>query len=161
MGIVMPPKAYTLVLIRKEKEVLLGLKKRGFGVGKWCGFGGKVEDGETLLTAAARELEEESGLIVLPADLVQIGVMEFEFVENPIPMQVHVFTTSSYSGNLVETEEMKPQWFDIADIPFHKMWADDESWYPLYLAGKKFRAYFKFLNHDVMLSQSVQEVDCL
>jgi 8-oxo-dGTP diphosphatase / 2-hydroxy-dATP diphosphatase len=34
--------------------VLLGLKKKGFGKGKWNGFGGKVEKNETILEAAIR-----------------------------------------------------------------------------------------------------------
>ena len=47
-------KVCTLVLVfRKEtSEVLLGMKKRGFGVGKWNGFGGKVEPGESIVAAA-------------------------------------------------------------------------------------------------------------
>lgn len=32
--------------------VLLGMKKRGFGAGKWNGFGGKVQPGETIEEAA-------------------------------------------------------------------------------------------------------------
>ena len=35
-------------------EVLLGLKKAGFGAGKVTGFGGKVEPGETIVAAARR-----------------------------------------------------------------------------------------------------------
>ncbi|XP_013792352.1 7,8-dihydro-8-oxoguanine triphosphatase-like [Limulus polyphemus] len=44
----------TLVFVRKQAEVLLGLKKRGFGKGKWNGFGGKVEPSETIEQAAKR-----------------------------------------------------------------------------------------------------------
>jgi len=34
----------TLVLLFNDRdEVLLGFKKRGFGQGKWNGFGGKVQ----------------------------------------------------------------------------------------------------------------------
>ena len=40
-------KVLTLVFLRNETKVLLGMKKRGFGVDKWNGFGGKVEVGET------------------------------------------------------------------------------------------------------------------
>ena len=41
-------KRYTLMFLRRgADEVLLGLKKRGFGKGKWGGFGGKIEKGET------------------------------------------------------------------------------------------------------------------
>ena len=49
-------KVLTLVLVRDvpQRRVLLGLKKRGFGAGKWNGFGGKLEPGETIEQAAKR-----------------------------------------------------------------------------------------------------------
>ena len=52
-----PQKAYTLAFIQKEDKVLLGLKKRGFGEGKWNGFGGKPHEGETITEAAVRYTE--------------------------------------------------------------------------------------------------------
>jgi len=57
-------KILTLALIINEQkqEILLGLKKRGFGVGKWNGFGGKVDPHETVFQGALRELKEESGI---------------------------------------------------------------------------------------------------
>ena len=52
-------KEYTIIFCRhfslnNDKEILLGFKKRGFGVGKWDGFGGKVEDQERNEDAAKR-----------------------------------------------------------------------------------------------------------
>jgi hypothetical protein len=49
-------KVLTLALIVHDsrRRLLLGLKKRGFGQGKWNGFGGKVEPGETITQAALR-----------------------------------------------------------------------------------------------------------
>lgn len=47
-------KIFTLVLVTRNSEILLGLKKRGLGEGKWNGFGGKVEFGETVIRAAMR-----------------------------------------------------------------------------------------------------------
>jgi len=47
-------KVCTLVLIRDASRVLLGMKKRGFGEGRWNGFGGKVEPGETIAQGALR-----------------------------------------------------------------------------------------------------------
>jgi len=44
----------TLVLVLQPGRVLLGMKKRGFGAGKWNGFGGKVQTGETIEAAARR-----------------------------------------------------------------------------------------------------------
>ena len=52
----------TLYIITRDERVLLGMKKRGFGEGRWNGFGGKLHEGETCEEAALRELEEESGL---------------------------------------------------------------------------------------------------
>mgnify|MGYP001082927151 CR=1 FL=1 len=42
-------------------RILLGMKKRGFGMNKWNGFGGKIEQGETLLEAAARGTKRKRG----------------------------------------------------------------------------------------------------
>src|SRR3989338_6433965 len=58
-------KILTLCLVQKDGRVLLGMKKRGFGMGKWNGFGGKVDAGETVEEAAKRELFEEAGISVV------------------------------------------------------------------------------------------------
>jgi 8-oxo-dGTP diphosphatase/2-hydroxy-dATP diphosphatase len=47
-------KLLTLAFLLERNRVLLGFKKRGFGMGKWNGFGGKVESGETIECAAKR-----------------------------------------------------------------------------------------------------------
>ena len=61
MAAVAAPKLLTLVFVLKPGHVLLGMKKRGFGVGKWNGFGGKMHADESMVECAARELHEESG----------------------------------------------------------------------------------------------------
>lgn len=52
----------TICLLIKDDQVLLALKKRGFGEGKWNGVGGKVKDGETIEQTAIRETQEEIGV---------------------------------------------------------------------------------------------------
>jgi 8-oxo-dGTP diphosphatase/2-hydroxy-dATP diphosphatase len=84
------------------------MKKRGFGAGKWNGFGGKVHESESIETATKRELLEEAGLTAYT--LEKIGVMNFWWKgreENVL--QVHYFASSDFSGEPVETEEMSPQ----------------------------------------------------
>ena len=55
-------KVLTLLMVVRDGSVLLGEKKRGFGEGFYNGFGGKVEEGETVEEATLRELEEEAGI---------------------------------------------------------------------------------------------------
>jgi 8-oxo-dGTP diphosphatase/2-hydroxy-dATP diphosphatase len=135
-------KQLTLTIVYKDKKVLLGLKKRGFGVGRWNGFGGKIEDGETITEAAARELQEESGIVA--HKLEKMGILDFEFENDPKILQVHIFCVTEFEQEPVETEEMKPQWFDTDKIPFDAMWSDDIHWMPYLLDGKKFEGKFLF-----------------
>lgn len=132
----------TICIIRKEDEILLGLKKRRFGAGQWNGFGGKVDKGESIEEGARRELKEESGLEV--EELSKRGIIEFRFQNDPKILEVHIFLIKKFNGTLIETEEMKPEWFKIKDIPYDKMWTDDKFWLPLFLAGKKFKGTFLF-----------------
>lgn len=132
----------TLCVIQKDSQVLLGMKKYGRGQGHWNGFGGKVENGETLEEAAKREVLEETGLAVY--NLEKVGIIDFEFRDENLILQMHVFHTSDFEGHPVETEEMKPQWFAVDDIPLNAMWPADAHWFPLCLSGSKFRGYFLY-----------------
>jgi len=138
----MQKKILTLCLIHQNGKILLGMKKRRFGVGQWNGFGGKVEEGETIEEAAIRELKEESGLHAL--DISKRGILIFEFENDPIVLEVHLFRVSKFKGVLIETDEMKPEWFSINEIPYDNMWSDDIFWLPLFLKGKKFKGTFLF-----------------
>ena len=55
--------------------------------------------------------------------------------------------------------EMRPQWFQLDQIPFADMWPDDSYWFPLLLQKKKFCGHFKFQDQDTILSYSLREVD--
>lgn len=50
------------VVVRNGPAWLLGLRKGAWGRGTWGFPGGKIEPGEDPLAAAARELNEETGL---------------------------------------------------------------------------------------------------
>lgn len=149
-------KILTLCIVYRYPKILLGMKKRGFGAGRWNGFGGKVSAGETIENAAKREIQEESGIEV--RDLEKVGIIDFEFKGNPEILQVHIFRSYNFSGEPAESEEMKPQWFHINEIPFDKMWPDDKYWIPLFLSRKKFKGNFVFGELDVIIEQKLVEV---
>lgn len=55
--------------------------------------------------------------------------------------------------------EMRPQWFQLDEVPFNRMWADDIYWFPLLLQKKLFRGYFKFQGQDTILEHTLKEVE--
>jgi len=134
-----------------ERLVLLGMKKQGFGAGKFNGFGGKLEPGETAEEGAARELFEECGLRADPAHLRCCGMLTYIYDTKPKSMEVIVYDLETWTGEPQETEEMKPVWFGHDDIPLDKMWADDRYWLLQYLDGQlplPFRGRFRFKGHE-------------
>jgi 8-oxo-dGTP diphosphatase/2-hydroxy-dATP diphosphatase len=149
----------TLVLVQKNDAVLLGMKKRGFGKGRWNGFGGKVDEGETIEEAAIRETQEESEIMVTHLD--KFAIFTFSFEENPKEvLDVHMFRTHSYTGTPAETEEMKPQWFKADEIPFDTMWPDDSYWFPHFLNGEYITGHFHFGGpEDAVLDYKITLVD--
>jgi len=149
-------KLLTLCIIHQNSRILLGMKKRGFGAGRWNGFGGKVVATETIENGVKRELQEEAGIEVKNID--KVGIIDFEFKDNPEILQVHIFKSDNFLGEPTESDEMKPQWFNIDEIPFKEMWPDDIYWIPLFLAGKKFKGKFLFEGSDIIIEKELIEV---
>ena len=145
----------TLCFIHDNERVLLGMKKRGFGAGKWNGFGGKLEEGETLAAAARREVKEEAGLEVTA--LSRAGALEFVYPLEEKTLEVALFRTQEYAGKPKETDEMRPQWFPLDAVPFSEMWLDDPHWLPRFLQGKDITGRFVFHDDDTLVSYDVAE----
>lgn len=154
-------KILTLMMIMKNKshksELLLGMKKNGFGKGKWNWFGGKVEKEEAIYKAAVREVKEECGLDIITAKFMGLITFEYE-IDKKVPMHVHIFQTSEFKGNPIETEEMRPQWFNTDNIPYDEMWKDDQYWYPFLFQNKYFYGKFLFGDYEHIISHELYEI---
>ncbi|MFB8168281.1 NUDIX domain-containing protein [Kitasatospora purpeofusca] len=87
----------------------------------WTVPGGKAEPGEALDEAAARELEEETGLLVDPLNLELVHVVHVEQSYDGLGQFIlFVFATDRWSGELVNTEPDKhlaAKWVAPADLP--------------------------------------------
>lgn len=130
----------TLVFPVMEDRVLLARKTKKIGVGLWNGFGGGVEDGESIKQSAVRELKEEASLIAKEVDLESRGRAIFhnkredghEFV-----VEVHIFVLRKWQGEVSLNKEMKDATFwSINNLPFDEMLPSDREWLPLILSGK-------------------------
>ena len=143
-------KEYTLIVVtetqehQKEKRILLGLKNRGFGMGKYNSFGGKFlhdeskGDGtqESVEECACRELEEETNLCIPLKSMrsSKVGIQRFSFSDNDKEMLVHLFfldlaKQKNHDYEIRACEEITPKWFETFDsVPLDNMFADDSLW---------------------------------
>ena len=70
----------TLCYIEKDNCYLMlhrTKKEHDYNKDKWIGIGGKFENGESPEDCAVREIREETGLVVEPADLEYCGIVTF------------------------------------------------------------------------------------
>ena len=134
-----------LVKNTPERQVLLGFKKAGFGAGKYAGIGGKVEPGETVEAAAIREVEEEIGVKILVENLRFMGTVTFQFPSKPEwSQEVSIYVVENWLGEPGESNEMRPAWFELDEIPYGCMWQDARLWIPHVMDGDKIHLNISF-----------------
>lgn len=139
----MNQKQTTLLYIIKNNQILLAEKKRGFGVGKINGVGGKIEPGESIEQAMIRETQEEIG--VTPINSQHLATITFQFGAGELTQETtSIFIANDYEGEIIETEEMRPTWYNLNELPYDKMFAADKIWLPEIIKGKKFNGVVIF-----------------
>ncbi|MFP4510799.1 MAG: 8-oxo-dGTP diphosphatase [Spirochaetaceae bacterium] len=148
-----PTDEAVLCFIIASGEILLIHKKRGLGKGKINAPGGRIEVGETALDAAIRETQEEVGLT--PKHPRSFGTLSFAFSDG-YGLRCEVFRCARWTGTLIETDEAKPFWCLLSEIPYQSMWQDDIHWLPHVLSGTPVTGYFTF-DADTMTSCRVVE----
>ena len=139
-------------IVSLEHDIALALAARGIRIiapipGK-SAIGVEIPNAQSTIVRASsvlkkiRESKEEVG--VTPVDPAKVAVFKYYFPHDNFGMQVWIFTASKWQGEPSESEEMKPQWFNLKDIPYDQMWSDDRIWMPKVFEGKKLVGSFMF-----------------
>jgi len=105
----------TLILIRNDDKVLLikGAKDKKIWPGLYNGIGGHIERGEDALSAAHRELFEETGIKNIKLDLRAIIFIDVEEYQG---ISLFVFLGQSNEKLLISGEEGILDWIKIDRI---------------------------------------------
>jgi 8-oxo-dGTP diphosphatase len=147
--------------LRRGDEILLGVKRRGHGVGNYTGVGGKLDEGEAVEQALVRECREE--ISVIPMHFWKVAELNFLKRDGDSPWRIyhHVYLADEWEGGPKESEEIIPEWFKTHEIPYAGMWQDAEFWLPQVLAGSKIYGEFTYDEHEQLQAHSVEIVETL
>ncbi len=134
----------TLIFIQNEDDILLikGAKDKKIWPGLYNGIGGHVEKGEDVLSAARRELTEESGLEKI--DLFLKAIIFIEVNENT-GINMYVFWGETNNKDVRDSTEGSLEWININNLQNYPMVEDLYELIPKIITNQKeclFGRYF-------------------
>lgn len=111
---------YTMCLVRDQDRILLMNRPAEKGFPGWIAPGGKVDFPESLTEGAAREVWEETGLIV--RNLTYKGLDEFVDPKRNFRYMVFNYVADEFEGELLENPpEGELKWVSIHEASTYPM----------------------------------------
>jgi 8-oxo-dGTP diphosphatase len=113
------------VLLDSEGRILIAKRPPGRSLaGLWEFPGGKVEQGESPEHALVRELAEELGIDIAPADLTPLTFASHSYPDFHLLMPL--FLCSRWRGEATPHEGQELAWVKPAELPAYAMPPADE-----------------------------------
>ncbi len=137
----------TLIFIRNDDEILLlkGAVDKKNWPGLYNGIGGHIERGEDAISAAQRELFEETGLENIHLDLRAIIFID---VEEHQGISMFVFLGNSNKKALISSEEGIIDWIKIDRIHNFPLVEDLYQLIPMVLSTEKNIQFGRYYYND-------------
>ena len=110
-----------IVVIQNNKVLLVREgEKSGHLTGAYNTPAGRIEEGESPIQAAVRELKEEAGLETEVKYLIELPKKYTADIERKGGKMVHfyhtVFVCTKFSGELKSSEDVEPVWVEIEKV---------------------------------------------
>ncbi|MFD2164964.1 8-oxo-dGTP diphosphatase MutT [Thalassotalea euphylliae] len=100
------------VILRDKQVFLTRRHENTHQGGKWEFPGGKVELGETVAQALARELKEEVAIDVLACQPLML--IEHDYGDKQVKLEI--FVVDQFSGEPNSCEGNEQQWYSIGEL---------------------------------------------
>ncbi|MEK7531199.1 MAG: NUDIX domain-containing protein [Patescibacteria group bacterium] len=128
------PKVGVGLLVLKDGKVLMGKRTNAHGDGYYCGPGGHVEYGETIVECAKREALEETGLTVDNIRLLCVADMLAFPPDHYLDIAVAADWVSGEVQNLEPHKRESWSWYDLNALP-SPMWPGEERYFESLKSG--------------------------
>jgi len=129
-----------MVMIQDKKTDKVLVQDR---IKNWKGLsfpGGHVEDGESFVESAIREVKEETGLDI--CNLETCGMIHYSNNKNFDRYIVFLYKTSDFSGKLIdECAEGRNFWISIEELKNTPSENSTPKYLPMFLEGKYSEAF--------------------
>merc|ERR1719266_2008229 len=110
-------------------------------------------EGEKSCSSLVKKQTDTKDNNILEKTINQMTIVDFEFkMKLKNNMEENMVARK---WQLAEMDATKPEWFNICDMPYNKMWKADEFWKDSFHNGQKFKAYFRYDNQGKILLYEV------